>query len=134
MSRTELTTRRESSTIHPFRVVQRWPGRTHTTEADIRARHCGYEAQVEVTINTTKNGSDRTAYASHSLVLTPELARELALVLCPELGDSLRAAAAYVELNTGNGTREQPPAWAVDADGSFNAERIAARCRKALAT
>ena len=48
------------------------------------------------------------------------------------LADVLRAATAYVELHTGNGTREQPPAWAVDPDGSFNAERIAAKARALL--
>lgn len=49
-----------------------------------------------------------------------------------ELVDALEAAAAYVELFTPNGTRQQPPAWAVQANGDFNAEAIARRARAAL--
>lgn len=44
------------------------------------------------------------------------------------LDDALRAATAYVELYTANGTREHPPAWAA----KFDADAIAKRCRAVL--
>lgn len=55
------------------------------------------------------------------------------IAAAPELADALRAAAAYVELFTGNGVRQQPPAWALKSDGEFDAEVIAARAREILA-
>ena len=51
------------------------------------------------------------------------------------LRECLLAAVAFVELHTGDGCREQPPAWArvPDAD-NFSAERIAQVSRAVLAT
>ena len=51
-----------------------------------------------------------------------------------EHAEALDAAAAYVELYTGNGTRKQPPPWAMDAEGQFLPEVIAARARAASTT
>jgi hypothetical protein len=51
----------------------------------------------------------------------------------PARHEAMQAAVAYVELNTGNGCREQPPAWAVLPNGDFDAEAIAKRGRQALA-
>lgn len=49
------------------------------------------------------------------------------------LHDALCAAVAFVELYTGNGCRQQPPAWALSKDGDgFDAEIIAKRGREAL--
>jgi hypothetical protein len=73
---------------------------------------------------------------------TGELREALGLPPAPELAtgqpmstniiEALKAAAAYVELYTPNGTREQPPAWAVLPNGDFDAEAIANRARAAL--
>lgn len=48
--------------------------------------------------------------------------------------EALRAAAAYVELFTPNGTTEQPPQWAILPNGDYAAERIAREARAALAS
>ncbi|MFK4706099.1 hypothetical protein ABIC83_002938 [Roseateles asaccharophilus] len=47
--------------------------------------------------------------------------------------EELEAAVAYVELHTGNGVRKQPPEWAINPDGQFNAQVIADRGRAAAA-
>lgn len=49
------------------------------------------------------------------------------------LRDALLAACAYVELYTANGTKQQPPAWAINAAREFDPEEIAKRSRAALA-
>lgn len=50
-----------------------------------------------------------------------------------EQSDALEAAAAYVELHTGNGVRKQPPAWAIKPNGEFDAQVIADRVRSVVA-
>lgn len=50
-----------------------------------------------------------------------------------EQRDALEAAVAYVELHTGNGVRKQPPAWAMKANGEFDAQLIADRARAVVA-
>lgn len=52
--------------------------------------------------------------------------------LIRKMHEALTAATAYVELSTGNGCREAPPAWAIEPDGSFNAEAIAKFCRATM--
>lgn len=48
------------------------------------------------------------------------------------MGEALAATTAFVELSTGNGVRKQPPAWAIRANGDFDAQVIADRGRAAL--
>jgi hypothetical protein len=54
-------------------------------------------------------------------------------VFSVEHTEALEAATAYVELYTGNGTRKQPPPWAMDHEGQFLAQVIADRGRAAAA-
>jgi hypothetical protein len=51
----------------------------------------------------------------------------------PDIIEALRAAAAFVELSTGNGVTEQPPSWAISPSGDYDAEVIARAARAALA-
>jgi hypothetical protein len=69
------------------------------------------------------------AAAAHAAVVRARKTHEAA----PELVDMLRAALAFVELFTGNGAREQPPAWACNAHGETDPERIAKKSRELLA-
>lgn len=50
-------------------------------------------------------------------------------VLSDDQVEEVNAATAYVELYTGNGTRKQPPQWAVDHEGQFDTELISRRAR-----
>jgi hypothetical protein len=51
----------------------------------------------------------------------------------PALSDALRAATAHTELSTGHGVQQQPPSWAIEPNGDFDADAIAKRGRAALA-
>lgn len=55
--------------------------------------------------------------------------RDVLAARVAEQAEVLEAAAAYVELHTGNGVRKQPPAWAVKPNGDFDAQVIADRAR-----
>ena len=75
-----------------IRIVQEWTGPTHVTQTVIRARRCpdkagGDVAQIELNVQAMPVGGKRASYAATSVHLTPKLARELALALCPELAD-----------------------------------------------
>lgn len=55
--------------------------------------------------------------------------RDVLAARVAEQAEVLEAAAAYVELHTGNGVRKQPPAWALKSNGDFDAQVIADRAR-----
>jgi hypothetical protein len=78
-------------------------------------------------------GASVVRNAKHDHVATVYRATAAKLVgKAPELVEALEAAVAFVELYTGNGTRKQPPAWAIKPNGEFDAEAIAARARELL--
>jgi len=56
------------------------------------------------------------------------------IALVAEQRDALEAATAYVELFTKNGTRKQPPRWAIKPDGDYDAQEISDRARAVLQT
>lgn len=68
---------------------------------------------------------------SHS-ELSEERDRLVALVAAQR--DALEAATAYVELFTKNGTRKQPPSWAIKPDRDYDAQEISDRARAVLQT
>lgn len=87
-----LGTRRFASQdllIYPYHQVESHyaaSGRPGVTVSlNLRARHVGTEAQIELSINDHYSRSGRNSTANFSLQLRPAAARALALSICPEL-------------------------------------------------
>lgn len=94
--------------------------------------------QNEATIKAVEGDAERTVVTGsvHDVmrvigVLADHGESCLLSVFSVDHTEALEAATAYVELYTGNGTRKQPPQWAMDDEGQFLAQVIADRGRAA---
>ena len=74
------------------------------------------------------SNSDYAALVQELMCERDQLASRL-----EEQRDALEATTAYVELFTKDGVRKQPPAWAVNLAGDFDAQVMADRARSVLA-
>ncbi|ART61473.1 hypothetical protein CBP36_21130 (plasmid) [Acidovorax carolinensis] len=106
--------------------------RTMVAEA---STHTAVEASL--TINPIEGVPDRTVVSGSVRdvmrvigLLADKGLSCLLSVFTLDQSEALDAACAYVELDTPNGTRKQPPAWAVDDEGQFKAQVIADRARE----
>jgi hypothetical protein len=94
---------------------------------------------IRASIKAVDGNPDMTAVAgpAHDVMRVIGLLADhgeacLSSVMTPERVEEFDAAAAYVELYTGNGARTRPAPWAVDGEGQFLAEIIAKRARDGL--